>query len=101
MRVPRFRLRTLMALVAAIALVIGGAIEARNYRECARYARFERQFLVIADRFDRTAEMQRKGGDLRSAKESVSMGSDCRDHSKVCAQERRRLERGWYRYLGD
>jgi hypothetical protein len=101
MRMPRIRLRSLMALVVAVALIMGATIEVRNYREWARYASFERQFLELADRFDRTAERERTRGDFRFARQSDINETDDRGHAEECAQTRRRLERAWYRYLGD
>ena len=52
---PRFRLRTLMVVVAGIALLMGGVIEWSNYQRWAVEDDHERLYLVYAAEYDREA----------------------------------------------
>jgi hypothetical protein len=98
---PRIRLRTLVAAVAVVALVMGAAIEIRNYQRWARSGAIERQSRDLAELHERLAEMDRRDGDTRSADRRAAEAAVLRGHAEENGREKRRLERDWYRYPGE
>jgi hypothetical protein len=73
MRTLRFRLRTLMAFVAGVALIIGGAIEIGNHQRWARSRSLERHCWDEAIARDLAAEVHRRHADDGLAKTAADM----------------------------
>jgi hypothetical protein len=101
MRPPKFRLRTMMIVVAVAGLVLGAALEYRHYRIWVQVGHVSRVQFEIADNYDRIAANQRETGGAKSAKATADVASELRQSGRDLAAKRRQMSRPWYRFLND
>jgi hypothetical protein len=99
MRLPRFRLRTLLVLVAVSALAMGLVSEERRYREWARYDREERNVRRSAESWAAMAALHSNPGDPLYSKGTAEQARMQREDADRSALMKRRYERPWYRFL--
>jgi hypothetical protein len=101
MRLPRFRLRTLLISVAVIALVLGATMEVHNHRRWTEAASLERALRDVADGYDRVAAKQREWGNTRLAGRTAEVAAESRRYGESFGREKRWREHPWYRLLDD
>jgi hypothetical protein len=92
---PRLRVRTLMALVATIALAMGTALEVVRYLQWAKYDRAERFMREMADLDDELARRCRDRGESREAEDHIRAAREMREYASHFADMKRPYERRW------
>ena len=94
-RLPHFRLRSLLLVVALAALAMGVVVDLLRARERARHAHLEQSWAVLAGDADNLARSWEEAGKHRRAKSMREQAALYRRKAAEHARQRRPDESPW------